>query len=245
MEQIDLLLQNIKSIGYFLASKKDLLANEQLIAGKNSIVSDIIDLKLADLQYNAEKIHSVIEQMSQNYKEKMNSKILKIKVCVASSSELIEERNEIKDYLASKNDELIDEGIYLVYNVWEKQSGRFSHTDKQEDFNKALVYESEIFICLIGDFVGKFTKEEFDEAKIKFDANEKPYIINVFFKKYTGKELEKISETAGWRDRIDLKNHIFNFKQIYSEFENKDTLIRKIDANIREDIDIIRKKINL
>lgn len=250
MEQIDNLLQNIQSIGYFLASKKDILSNEELI-DENGVVSDIIDLKLADLKYNVEKIRSIIEQKrlsdeqykTLNNKSSMDSKqILKIKVCVASSSELKEERKEIEDYLAWKNDELIDKGIYLVYNVWEKRSGRFNHTQKQEDFNKELVYDSEIFICLIGSFVGKFTKVEFDEAKQKFDKGEKPYIFNVLFKKYKGEKLEEISETKGWRDRSDLKDAISGFDQIYSEYENKDALIRYIDAHIEEDIEIIKAK---
>ena len=234
MGKIEDILSNIKSIGYFLASKKDTDINNEFVNTKKEFVSDIVDIKLSDLQYNLDLLQKYFTQME---------RILRIKICIASSGLLSDERNSIENYLSWKNDKLIDSGVYLQYNVWEKKSKRFNHTYKQEDYNKELVYDSEIFICLIGDRVGKFTKEEFDEARKKFEAHEKPYVFYVFFKKYTGAELERVSDSDGWSDRLALRKHISELKQVYGEYDNKDSLIQQIDEFIEADIEIVKSKI--
>lgn len=239
MNDINEILSNIKSIGYYLASQKDVDANFKFhkdikVKGKH-LTSDITDLKLSDLQFNLDTLRKYFTQME-------NSPILKIKICIASSHSLKDEREEIETFLFRKNDDLVDSGIYLFYNVWEKQSLRFNPTYKQEDFNKALVYESEIFICLIGDNVGKFTKEEFDEAKKRYDTNEKPFVFYVYFKEFEGKD-NSFFETEGWRKRAELKNHIYGeLQQCAGTFKNKDELIRFIERGLPEDIEIVKKK---
>ena len=240
MNKVEEILSNIKSIGYFLASKKDIDSNVELHSeiaktGKE-LTSDITDIKLSDLQFNLDSLHLYFTQMK-------NSSVQKIKICIASSHSLKEEREEIETFLFRKNDDLVEQGLYLYYNVWEKQSLRFNHTYKQEDFNKALVYDSEIFICLIGDNVGKFTKEEFDEAKKRFDLKQKPFVFYVYFKEFDGEELKKASETDGWIKRLELKQHIHKeLQQSEGTFKNKDELIRKIDAGLAGDIEIIKQK---
>lgn len=236
---IEEILSNIKSIGYYLASKKDIDDNiefhKKIKEEKKDLTSDITDLKLSDLQFNLDTLNKCFQMK--------NPSIQKIKICIASSDSLKEEREEIETFLFRKNDELVEQGIYLYYNVWEKLSQRFNHTYKQEDFNKKLVYNSEIFICLIGDNVGKFTKEEFDEAKKKFDANEKPFVFYVYFKEVEGDELKRVSETEGWVKRIELKNHITReLQQCAGTFKNKDELIRRIELGLKEDIEIVKKK---
>ena len=241
IKNIEEIISNIKSIGYYLASKEDIDANlefhDQLKLKNKDLTSDITDLKLSDLQFNLDALYKYFSQME-------NSPILKIKICIASSSSLKKEREEIETFLFRKNDELVvEQGIYLYYNVWEKQSLRFNHTYKQEDFNKALVYDSDIFICLIGDNVGKFTQKEFDEAKKRFDKNEKPFVFYVYFKELEGDKLKEVSETEGWSKRIDLKNHINKeLKQCVGTFSNKDELIRFIERELAEDIVIVRQK---
>ncbi len=237
MNKIEEILSNIKSIGYYLASKKDMNAIIELRGKVKDLTSDITDLKLSDLQFNLDALHKYFNQMK-------NSSVQEIKICIASSRSLNEEREEIETFLFRKNDELVvEQGIYLYYNVWEKKSLRFNHTYKQEDFNQKLVYDSEIFICLIGDNVGKFTKEEFDEAKKKFDANEKPFVFYVYFKDFEGDELTRVSESDGWVKRIELKNHINReLQQCIGTFKNKDELIRHIELGLKEDIEIVKQK---
>lgn len=235
---VEQIFSNIKSISYFLASKKDIDANlkfhQESEEKDKELTSDITDLKLFDLKFNLKLLYNYFTEME-------NCKTLRFKICIASSNSLKEEREEIETFLSWKNDKLFDNNIYLHYNVWEKQSLRFNRTYKQEDFNKSLVYDSDIFICLIGDNVGKFTKEEFDEAKKRFDLNEKPYIIYIYFKEFKNKD-NSFYESDGWKKRIELKNHILNeFQQYHGTFENKHELIGEIDRHLEEDIEIVKK----
>ncbi len=239
MITVEKILSNIKSIGYFLASKKDILANAdfhtKIEQDGGELVADIVDLKLSDLQYNLDTLNEIFKQMKP-------SAIQKIKICIASSHSLKEEREEIETFLFRENDTLVDDGIYLYYNVWEKQSLRFNNTYKQEDFNEALVNESDIFICLIGDAVGKFTKEEFDKAKERFTKGEKPFVFYVYFKDFEGKPTH-FYESQDWKNRIELKDYIFSkLNQCAGTFKNSSDLIRRIDASLKEDIEIVKKK---
>lgn len=237
-KKIEEIISNIKSIGYYLASEKDIDANakfhKDIEDDDKYLTSDITDLKLSDLQFN-------LDVLNELYKIK-NPPIDKIKIFIASSDSLKEEREAIEIFLFRKNDALIEQGIYISLNVWEKQSLRFSPPDKQSDFNK-LIYDSEIFICLIGDNVGKFTKEEFDEAKEKFNAGEKPFVFCVYFKEFEGREFKKAKKNLGWGKRIELKEHINKeLQQVEGTFENKDELIRKIEQGLAGDIEIVKQK---
>ena len=237
MNDFENIISNIRSIGYFLANPKDVLSNEQLKSKNKNVVSDIIDIKLSDLKFNLDKLHNY-------YTEMEKQTIIIIKICIASSASLKEERDEIETYLSWKNDKLIEQGVYLHYNVWEKQSPRFNHTYKQEDYNETLVFDSDIFICLISDNVGKFTQEEFDKAKMRFDNKEKPFVFYVYFKDFKGKP-SSFYETDGWQKRTALKKHIeTTLMQYYGSFENKEGLIMEIDRYIEQDIDLVKQKLS-
>jgi hypothetical protein len=239
MHDFESIISNIRSIGYFLASQKDVNLNKELKEDEEiaDIVSDIKDIKLSDLKFNLDKLRDCYSQT-----EKLS--ILRIEICIASSSTLKEERNAIESYLFWKNDELINNGIYLHYNVWEKQSSRFNYTCKQEDYNKTLVYDSKMFICLIGDNVGKFTLEEFKEAHKKFKSGEKPYVFYTYFKEMSGLP-EDSYKSEGWRKRCELEEYIRkDLEQNPFIFKNAHELLIKIDNHISEDIEIIKQKLS-
>jgi hypothetical protein len=248
MNEIKEIISNIKSIAFFLSSKKDIDLNEKLKTENKEnrelpISSDIKDLKFSDLNFQINRLNYLVNKIM-NEKEKPI--VSKIKICVASSETLEEERLAIEKFLFKKNDELIDKNIYLSYNVWEKQSHRFNNTYKQLDFNDSLVLESDIFICLIGNDVGRFTKEEFDLAKERFSLQSKlkPFIIYVYFKdssSFHSKETEK----EGWNRRNALRHVIEkDYQQIIAEFLNKDQLINKIGNHIDQDIQIVLDCLN-
>ena len=241
MDKIDNILSNIKSIAFFLAKEKDILVNSEIhkISINKEIDSDIVDLKLNALQYYLDNLKSELLDMKNMTKNIIN-------LFVASSSSLKEEREAIESFLFRLNDSLIEKGIYIKYNVWEKASLRFAITDKQEDFNRELVNESEIFICLIGTDVGKFTKEEFELAIKRFKDGEKPFILYVYFKNYTDVNAMKMFiDKPGWANRINLLSSInTELKQVSGEFDNKHELIQKISDHIEKDIDIILKRLD-
>ena len=101
--------------------------------------------------------------------------IRKIKIFLASSEELKEERDLFKIYISKKNDDLIEKGIYLDLQVWEHFFDAMSKTRLQDEYNRT-VKESDIFIMLYFTKVGKYTEEEFDAAFGHFKENGKPLI---------------------------------------------------------------------
>jgi hypothetical protein len=235
-KEIKDIIYNLKIIAHAISNREDAVKNDVLIEQAKvdniKLSNDVFDLKLSDFIYNIDKLETTIKS------EKMAIK--KIKVFVASSGSLNEERKEIEDYLFQKNDTLIDEGIYLQYNVWEKASSGFSPTRIQDEFNKDLVYESDIFICLIKEKVGKFTQEEFDEAYRRFKGGEKPKIMYIFFKELAESEKQEIfddnTKSQTFQAVRDLKQHIGEIEQMYSQYSNKDDLIRQVENNLSIDL---------
>jgi hypothetical protein len=239
-DEIQNILTNLKTIAFYLAKTKDEEVNRGLMKKaqkeKISLRNDVHDLKLSDFVLNINNLEKLIDNRDVNN----TTSIRTIKVCVASSGSLAVERKEIEDFLFWENDTLVNDGIYLMYNVWEKTSSGFNSTRKQEDFNRELVYDSDIFICLIKDRVGKFTKEEFDEAYSRFISGNNPKKMYVFFQKLSEDENSMIMNDTNKFELYgkvnELKEYIKNKEQVYREFTNKDNLIRLIGNNLDKDL---------
>ena len=153
-----------------------------------------------------------------------------IKIFLASSGELQEERKEISSFIREKNDRLITDGIYLKLIVWEELLHSFSGDRVQSYFNEEML-QCDIVIALFYKKVGKFSKEEFNIAYKKLKIGNKPKYILVFFKIDPN---EKIS-----KDIIRLKEEIERYEQLYNTFESIDGLILKLNKQLRL---IIEKK---
>ena len=104
-----------------------------------------------------------------------------IRIFLASSSELSEDRDQFDLYFRQQNDHLRKKGIYLEIIRWENFLDAMSETRMQNDYNK-IIRDCDIFVCLFFTKTGKFTEEEFDVAHRRFLENRKP-LIYTFFKK--------------------------------------------------------------
>ncbi|MCS3528655.1 COR domain-containing protein [Chryseobacterium sp. JUb7] len=115
-----------------------------------------------------------------NLSDKKEIKLKKtIKIFLASSNELKNERDAFSNFLREENDQLIKRGLYLNLVNWENFLDDISTTRKQDDYNKALG-DCDIAVCLFFSKVGKFTEEEFDTAYQKFSSTGKPRIWTYF-----------------------------------------------------------------
>lgn len=145
------------------------------------------------------------------------------KLCVflASSRVLNEERKEIENWISRKNDSVLEYGIYLRLVIWEKLTGAFSTTRKQEEFNEHVV-NSEIFICLVHDRVGEFTNEEFKKAYESFRSGNFPRLLLVYFKNTPiipsnlGQEFQTV---------LDLKEEIRKLGQLWRAYSTVEELL--------------------
>jgi hypothetical protein len=102
-----------------------------------------------------------------------------LKIFLASSSELSEERIQFELFISRENDKLIKKGIYIQLIIWEKFNGAISQTRLQDEYNKA-VKECDIFVMLFYSKVGQFTHEEFTTALETFNETGKPTIYTYF-----------------------------------------------------------------
>src|SRR5215469_9700421 len=102
-----------------------------------------------------------------------------IRLFLASSSELREDRDEFDLYFRRYNDQLTKKGIYLEIVRWEHFLDAISETRLQDEYNKA-VRDCDIFVSLFFTKAGKFTEEEFDVALGVFKKKGKPRIFTAF-----------------------------------------------------------------
>jgi hypothetical protein len=107
-------------------------------------------------------------------------KVRTIKIFLASSSELKEDRDAFDLYFRQQNDPLRKQGIYLEIGRWENFLDAISGTRLQDEYNKE-VKACNIFVSLFFSKTGKYTEEEFDTAYGQFLDTKKP-LIYTFFK---------------------------------------------------------------
>lgn len=168
----------------------------------------------------------------------VQKEIKDIKIFLASSSELAEDRDAFDLYFRQQNDYLKDEkGIYLKIERWENFLDAMSESRLQDEYNKE-VKACDIFVSLFFTKTGRYTEEEFDEAHKQFkdSGGVKPQIFT-FFKKGDVK-IENLNH--------DDINTLFNFKKkldalghYHTTYDNIDQLKLKfrdqLDRLVRED----------
>lgn len=121
------------------------------------------------------------ETMVQNNSDTQNfdSASSTIKIFLASSSELQEEREQFEIFIYRKCKEYRKEGIFLELVIWEDFIDAMSQTRLQDEYNKAIT-DCNIFVSLFFTKVGKYTEEEFLKAWETFKVNNKPLIYTYF-----------------------------------------------------------------
>jgi len=158
-----------------------------------------------------------------------------IRIFLASSQELRDERDEFDLYVRQQNDWLIDKGIYLKVTRWENFLDAMSETRLQDEYNKA-VRSSDIFFSLFFTKTGKFTEEEFNHAHDQFQQTGKPRIYT-FFKNAdvkTGAITDEILTLLQFKKKLRELGH---FQTDYNDAEHlkrqfRDQLDKLLEAGI-------------
>lgn len=146
-----------------------------------------------------------------------------VRIFLASSEELAEERKQLRQYLSERNDRFQEtgRGIYLKLENWEAMSSAMSATRKQDDYNRRVL-ESDVFICLAHTKVGRYTEEEFDVAWAAFQQNQKPRLVLTFFKKDGVDPLSVQSSLAAFHKKLsETLGHFPEPYAGYSALEGK------------------------
>ena len=143
-----------------------------------------------------------------------------IKIFLASSSELKDDRKEFEIFIGRKNKDWVNRGIFLEVVLWEDFLDAVSKTRLQDEYDQAI-RECDIFVMLFWTKVGPYTEEEFETAFGQFQATSKPFIFT-YFKDApispSSTNRKDLMSLLAFQDKLDALGHF------YTTYQNIDTL---------------------
>ncbi len=102
-----------------------------------------------------------------------------VKIFLASSAELHEDRRDFELLLGRKNKEWVPRGVFLELVIWEDFLDALAPTRLQDEYN-AVIRACDLFVMLFHTKVGKYTEEEFEAAVGQFQATRRPFIFTYY-----------------------------------------------------------------
>ncbi len=148
-----------------------------------------------------------------------------IKIFLASSAELKEEREQFEIFIHRENQQLYKQGIFIEVQLWENFIDAMSQTRLQDEYNMA-VRHSDIFVSLFFTKVGKYTLEEFETAFGQFKRTGKP-LVYTYFKEAdinTGKLTKEIKTLFAFQDKLEELGH---YRTTYKSIEDLQLQFKK------------------
>ncbi len=99
-----------------------------------------------------------------------------IKVFIASSDELKDERVKFGNLIRRLDDIYIKRGIHIQLLAWEDMDPCYNNCRKQNEYN-AWIRESQIFVALFYTLAGQYTLEEIEVAREENSQRKEPKLI--------------------------------------------------------------------
>ena len=144
-----------------------------------------------------------------------------IKIFLASSNELKQDREKFEIEINRKNKLWLEKQVFLHLEIWEDLTERMSLTRSQDEYNQKIK-EADLFVLLAYSKVGMFTEEEFETAFGSFQAKKKPFIFTYFKDIETGKE-----------DSLDIfKNKLKDLGHFYTSYSDFNDLWNKFNKEL-------------
>ena len=137
-----------------------------------------------------------------------------IKVFLASSEEMKEERLEFADFFCYLNRVFKPRGVFLELSKWEYLDESMGSTRKQQEYNDEIK-TCDMCVVLYWTRFGSYTNEELQTAYEELKAGRKPYKLYVYFKE-TG---VVTSELQAFKATFEER-----YGHFYGKYENIDTL---------------------
>jgi hypothetical protein len=147
----------------------------------------------------------------------------RIKLFLASSSELKVDREQFEIFINRKNRDWIDKGVFLELIIWEDFLDALAPTRLQDEYNSAI-RECDIFVMLFCTKVGQYTEEEFATAFGHFKATRKPFIFTYFKDAaITTASANKKDLMSLWafQEKLDTLGHFYTVYKTIDELKFK------------------------
>ncbi len=163
-----------------------------------------------------------------------------IKIFLASSSELKDDREQFEIFINRKNKEYIKQSVFLELVIWEDFLDAMSATRLQDEYNKAIT-DCDVFVSLFKTKVGRYTEEEFTQAFKTFKTNNRPLIYTYFQDSHINVNqvnIEDLMSLKNFKDKLSKLGHYYtiyknidDLKHRFSEQLNK--FLPKLADNLR------------
>ncbi len=163
----------------------------------------------------------VNKYLSEKQIEKERETHRKIKIFLASSSELLKYREQIEININRINKVSYDHRLFFHLDIWEDIDSKLNASRKQDDYNLEID-KADIFICLVHTKVGKYTREEFERAYNNLKKDKKPKDVYVFF------ITEKCSTLDIDISLFEFKKYISSLGQVIDPYANIEEVLNKI-----------------
>ena len=125
-----------------------------------------------------------------------------ITIFLASSDELIHDRNSFHSFIATLDDIYEPRGVRIKLKRWEDFTAHCTGTRTQDDYNQ-IVRQSDMCIAMFHRKGGKFTIEEFHQALEEYNSNKKRPKTYVYIRALADGEFEET-------ELIKFKEKLFN-----------------------------------
>ncbi|MBT3338270.1 MAG: hypothetical protein HN855_03935 [Anaerolineae bacterium] len=170
----------------------------------------------------------------------------KVKIFLASSAELKEERQLFEIEIYRKCKAWFEKGIFLHLEIWEDMSAKMSASGRsQSDYNE-VIKECDILILLAYTKVGIYTAEEFEVAHGQFRKTEKPFIFTYFKDAAinTGSITPEFMSLLNFKQKLSDLGHFYStytdFHHLWNQF-NKE-LERLADGEFQEMVERVAEE---
>jgi len=155
-----------------------------------------------------------------------------IKIFLASSSELREDRDAFELHFLRKNRDFRRQGFEVEVLRWETFLDAISETRLQDEYNKE-VRCCDIFLSLFKTKVGKYTEEEFDSAHATFLDMKKP-LIYTYFK---DAQINTGNITAEITTLLAFKQKLSNLGHYHTEYTSIQDLLLQFREQLEQMIE--------
>lgn len=160
-----------------------------------------------------------------------------IKMFLASSAELKDEREQFEIFISRENNTLINRNSFIRLIVWEDFINVMSKTRLQDEYNKTIK-ECDLFLSLFFTKAGMFTEEEFSTAFGQFKENGKPLIYTYF--KNISNDIDSSSQEE--KSLLNFKLKLKNLGHFYTSYNDIYDLKYQFKMQLEKIIPLLKLK---
>ena len=162
--------------------------------------------------------------------ESLLDSIKTIKIFLASSSELSQERQEFALLIHKENKQLIKKGHYLELVLWEDLLHSF-HEERIQDYFNEKMLECDVVVVVIGSKLADFTEEEFNLAWEHLKKEHHPGFLFVYVKDISIPSQDRTA-FKNYSKVLDLIETIEQNEQLYERFKDPVDLVYKFKSQL-------------